>query len=226
GRGLVLALAGAGCHLLLHYNRSSQEAEATAAEARALGVRVELQSADLSEPSESEAVINAAVASLGPAQVLLNSAAIFPGDTLEDVSVEAWNETLRINLTGPVFLTQAFARALPEGLDAAVVNITDWRTARPYPGHFSYTVAKGGLDAFTRAAAVALAPRIRVNAVALGAILPPAGRDSAYLKELARELPLRRIGSVDLIAEAVLHVLRNDFMTGEIMRVDGGAHLV
>jgi NAD(P)-dependent dehydrogenase (short-subunit alcohol dehydrogenase family) len=82
-----------------------------------------------------------------------------------------------VNLTGPVFLTQAFARALPEGVDGAVINVTDWRTLRPYPDHFSYVVAKGGLDTFTRAAAEALAPRIRVNAVALGAILPPSGKD-------------------------------------------------
>ena len=101
----------------------------------------------------------------------------------------------------------------------------DWRTGRPYPDHFSYTVAKGALDTFTRAAAEALAPAIRVNAVALGAILPPPGRDSAYLQELAREIPLRRVGDTPPVVEAVLALLRNDFVTGEILRIAGGAHL-
>ena len=126
---------------------------------------------------------------------------------------------------GPVLLTQAFAAALEEDAHGAVLNVTDVRTMTPYLQHFSYVVAKGGLDTFTRAAAVALAPRIRVNAVALGAILPPPGRDSAYLRELAQEIPLQRVGSPDLAAQAVLFLLRNDFVAGEIIRIHGGAHL-
>ena len=106
-----------------------------------------------------------------------------------------------------------------------MVNVTDWRTARPYRDHFSYTVAKGGLDTFTRAAAEALAPRIRVNAVALGAILPPPGRGSDYLKALAQQIPAGRPGGTDPVVAAVLFLLRNPFVTGEILRVDGGAHL-
>jgi NAD(P)-dependent dehydrogenase (short-subunit alcohol dehydrogenase family) len=144
---------------------------------------------------------------------------------LADVTPEAWQRTLDTNLTGPVFLTQAFAAALPTGTEGVVVNVTDWRTARPYPDHFSYTIAKGGLDTFTEAAAAALAPRIRVNGVALGAILPPPGRDSAYLKELAQAIPLQRVGNADLVADTVLHLVRNDFITGEIVRIHGGAHL-
>jgi len=86
-------------------------------------------------------------------------------------------------------------------------------------------VAKGGLDTFTRAAAESLAPRIRVNAVALGAILPPPGRDSAYLKQLAQEIPVQRVGGTEPVVQAVLALITNDFITGEILRVDGGAHL-
>jgi NAD(P)-dependent dehydrogenase (short-subunit alcohol dehydrogenase family) len=106
-----------------------------------------------------------------------------------------------------------------------VVNVTDWRTARPYRDHFTYTVAKSGLDGLTRAAAEALAPRIRVNGVALGAILPPPGKDSSYLQELAREIPVEHVGGTEPVADAVLFLLRNDFVTGEIVRIDGGAHL-
>ena len=224
GRAVVLALADAGCNLVLHYNSSAEAAESTAAEARAHGAEVRLVGADLSDAGRADEIIGGA-GDLGPVQVLLNSAAMFPSDSLRDVDPEAWDRTMAVNLRAPVFLTQAMARALPDGTDAAVVNVTDWRTARPYPDHFSYTVAKGGIDAFTLAAADALSPRIRVNAVALGAILPPAGKDSTYLKELAQEIPLQRVGGTEPVESAVLFLLRNHFITGEIIRLNGGAHL-
>jgi glucose 1-dehydrogenase len=224
GKAVALALADAGCDLVLHYNRSADAAEVTAAEARALGGEVRLVGGDLGDPSRADEIV-AGAGDLAPVRVLVNSAAVFPTDTLVDVDPDAWNQALAVNLTAPVFLTQAMARALPDGLDAAVVNITDWRTARPYPDHFSYTVAKGGIDTFTAAAAEALAPDIRVNGIALGAILPPAGKDSAYLKELAQEIPLQRVGGTDPVASAVLFLLRNHFVTGEVVRLDGGAHL-
>jgi len=222
GRAIALGLAGAGSNVALHFHSSGAVAASTADEIRALGVKVATIAGDL---GEDPAAVFAACGKLAPVRILVNNAAVFPADRLTDVTATAWERTLAVNLTGPVFLTQAFARALPEGVDGAVVNVTDWRTLRPYPDHFSYVVAKGGLDTFTRAAAEALAPRIRVNAVALGAILPPSGKDSAYLKELAQEIPLRRVGGTDPVVAAVLSLLGNDFVTGEILRVDGGAHL-
>jgi len=224
GKGIAVALAEAGCDLVLHYHSSAGPAEETAAQIEELGRRVVLVGADLSDPASMTAIVEGA-ADLGPVRVLVNSAAMFPGDSLTSLTPEQWQRTLDVNLTGPVFLTQAFAAALPDGLDGAVVNVTDWRAARPYPNHFSYTVAKGAIKTFTEAAAEHLAPRIRVNAVALGAILPPPGKGSAYLKALAKEIPLQRVGSVELVAAAVLHLLGNDFITGETVRIDGGAHL-
>jgi glucose 1-dehydrogenase len=224
GRAIVLELAAAGCDLVLHYGRSREAAESTAAEVKSLGRRVELVGADLSDPGSVEAVIDAA-ATLGPARVLVNSAAIFPKDTITDVTLEAWRRTLDVDLASPVFLTQAFANALHGDLSGAVVNVTDWRTERPYPDHFSYTIAKAAIDAFTEAAAEALAPSIRVNAVALGAMLPPPGEDEEYLRELARDIPLQRVGGTEPVARAVRFLLESDFITGEIIRLDGGAHL-
>ena len=222
GKAIALGLAGSGADVVLHFHTSGDEAVATAAEIRALGVSAALVSGDLAD--DAAAVLDGA-GDLAPVRVLVNSAAVFPSDRFAEVSVEGWQRTLAVNLTAPVFLTQEFARRLPADVDGAVVNVTDWRTARPYPDHFSYTVTKGGLDAFTRAAAEALAPRIRVNAVALGAILPPPGKDSAYLRDLAREIPMRKVGGTDPVVQAVLALLANDFITGEIVRVDGGAHL-
>ncbi|HSG78173.1 MAG TPA: SDR family oxidoreductase [Acidimicrobiia bacterium] len=225
GRAIVLALADAGANIVLHYNSSSHAAEETAAEVVARGVEARLVGADLGDPSNADAVV-AGAGDLAPVQVLVNSAAMFPKDTLLDVTPEQWEAAIGVNLRSPVFLTQAFARALPEDAEGAVVNVTDWRTARPYPDHFAYTIAKGGVDTFTEAAAAALAPRVRVNGVALGAILPPPGESSEYLRELARAIPVRRVGGTEPVADAVLFLLRNHFVTGEIVRIDGGAHLV
>jgi NAD(P)-dependent dehydrogenase (short-subunit alcohol dehydrogenase family) len=224
GRAIALALAEAGCNLVLHYGSGAVEAAATAAEAESLGARVVTAGADLADPAVPARLL-ATAGDLAPVRVLVNSAAIFPDDDLSGITAEQWDRTLAVDLRAPVLLTQAFAAALPDGVEGAVVNVTDWRTARPYRDHFSYTVAKGGLDTFTRAAAEALAPRIRVNAVALGAILPPPGRGSDYLKALAQHIPAERPGGTDPVVAAVLFLLRNPFVTGEILRVDGGAHL-
>jgi len=224
GGAIALGLAEAGCDLVLHYGSSYAEAAQTAAAAEARGVRVVTVSADLADPDAARRVL-AAAGDLAPVRLLVNSAAVFPDDDLAGITPARWDRTLAVNLRAPALFTQAFAAALPEGLEGAVVNITDWRTARPYRDHFSYTVAKGGLDTLTRAAAEALAPRIRVNAVALGAILPPPGKGSDYLKALAREIPAGRPGGTDPVVAAVLFLLRTPFITGEILRVDGGAHL-
>jgi len=225
GRAITLALAAAGVDVFIHYNRSAAPAEATAEEARALGVRASIGSVDLSDPARAPELVAMAAAALDPPTILVNSASGFPEDQLETLDVAAWRRTQDLTLGAPIFLTQAFAHAL-EGDTGAVVNITDVRTLRPYRRHFSYIVAKGGVDTFTRAAALALAPRIRVNAVALGVILPPPGEDAAYADALAAELPMRRAGGTVPVTDAVVFLLRNDFVTGEIVRVDGGAHLV
>lgn len=220
GKGIALALAEAGSDLILHYNTSAGAAEDTAQAARALGVNVELRQADLSDPDSIATLLD------DPADILVNSAAGFPSDSLVDVPLEQWDRTIALNLTAPVFLTQAFARALPDDRSGAVVNVTDWKTERPYTDpRFSYTIAKGAIDTFTRVAASELAPRIRVNAVALGVVLPPADAEEGYAERLASRTPLQRVGGVEVVAEAVLHFIRNDFITGEIQRLDGGAHL-
>lgn len=226
GRAFSLALAEAGADVALHYGRSAEAAQETAAEIEGLGSGVSLHQADLNDPDSWAGLVSEASQALGGLRVLVNSAAGFPKDALESISHEQWDRTLSLNLTAPVFLTQAFAGQVSDDEEGAVVNITDWRMERPYPDHFSYTIAKAGLAAFTEAAAVALAPRVRVNAVALGAILPPPGRDSSYLRELAQDIPLRRTGSPTDVAAAVIHLLTNDFITGQVLRVSGGADLV
>ena len=225
GRALTLALARAGCNLILHYHRSADAAQSTAAEVEALGARVLLRQADLSHLDDAAPLFASLPADFAPVQILVNSAAIFSKDTLEDMTVAGWSQTFRVNVRSPILLTQAFYRALPAEEMGAVVNISDWRTARPYLTHFSYTISKGALDAFTRTAAIQLAPRVRVNGIALGAMLPPADATDAYWQSVQETIPLARSGGVEVVADTLLYLLRNDFITGEIIRLTGGAHL-
>lgn len=225
GRAIALGLAAAGADVFVHYGRSQAAAEETAGAAAALGVRAAIGSMDLADPGRAAEVIGLAEDALGPVSLLVNSASGFPVDTIADVEPDAWQRTLDLTLSAPVFLTQAFAARLPEDLEGAVVNITDVRTANPYRKHFSYVVAKGGVDAFTRAAALGLAPRIRVNAVALGVILPRSEGEDSIERRIAASLPLGRVGGTAPVVDTVVFLMRNDFITGEIVRVDGGGHL-
>ena len=226
GRALTLALAGAAANVYIHYNSSAGPAEEAAADVERLGGRAAIGAADLSSPAVAPDLIDAATAVLGPISILVNSASGFPDDTLETATLDGFRAALDLTLLSPVFLTQAFAAKLPEDLEGAIVNVTDVKTMTPYRKHFSYVIAKGGIDTLTRTAALALGPRIRVNAVALGVILPPPGEDAAYADALAADLPLQRVGGTGPVAAAVVSLIENDFITGEIVRGDGGSHLV
>lgn len=226
GGTISRALADAGANVFIHYNRSSEPASRLRDELAQQGTVAAIGSGDLSKPETARALIEAASAALGPISILINSASGFPSDRFDDVTVERWRSTADLTLGTPLFLTQAFADLLPADQRGAVVNVTDVKTQRPYREHISYLLAKGGIDTLTRAAALSLAPRIRVNAVALGVILPPPGEGDDYASKLAEELPLARVGGAQVVADTVLFLARNDFITGEIVRVDGGAHLV
>ena len=226
GKAIALGLAAAGADVFIHYNSSAGPAEETLGEIEAMGRRGAIGSVNLGDPSAAPELVAMARETLGEVSILVNSASGFATDTIADVTLEGWRRSQDLTLASPVFLTQAFAAALDAESIGAVVNITDVRTLSPYQKHFSYIIAKGGIDTFTRAAALGLAPQIRVNAVALGVILPPPGEDADYVEDLAAQLPLQRVGGTDPVVAAVLHLIRNDFITGEIVRVDGGGHLL
>lgn len=227
GRALTLALAAAGCDVAIHYGQSAEAARRTQAEAAAYGVRAVLVSADLRQSDAVAQLWPAAQTALGPIDILVNSAAIFPeGDSLSQTDAALFDTLISINLRAPFLLTQALAAHLPPGAGGAIINILDARLFRPAPDHFVYRLAKQGLLSLTEMAAQALAPRIRVNGVALGAILPPPGQDMAYLERLAAErIPLRRPGNLTSVTDSVLYLLRQDFLTGVVVRIDGGEFL-
>jgi NAD(P)-dependent dehydrogenase (short-subunit alcohol dehydrogenase family) len=226
GGAISRELARRGASVFIHYNRSSGPAEALREEITAAGGVAAIGSVDLSDPDSAGDLITAAEGVLGPPTILINSASGFPTDTIEDVTVAGFRSAHDLALTTPMMLIQAFARSVPGDLGGAVVNVTDVKTMRPYTKHLSYVLAKGGIDTLTRAVALALAPKIRVNAVALGVILPPSNEDDDYALNLAANLPLQRVGGAQVVADAVAFLCENDFITGEIVRVDGGGHLV
>lgn len=228
GRAFGLALARCGVNILVHYNRSRGPAAETAQAIEAHGVRAVTHRADLSQDAQIETIVPAALEAFGRVDILINNASVFePGDFATTTAAE-WDRNLQINLKAPFLLSQAFAAALPEGRPGKIINMVDWRALRPGADHFAYTISKAGLVALTRSLAVALAPRdIQVNALALGAILPPAGATQEYLDRLTAQIPARRFGGPQDVVNALLYLLEGgDYVTGEVLLIDGGRHLV
>lgn len=170
GKIFALACARSGADVVIHHGHSAEEAEATRAEIMAWGSRVWIVEADLNDPAQAGNLIPLINEST-PLHGLVNSAAIFESLSLETTSLGDWQKHLQINLTAPFLLSQAFARQAPK--DGRIVNILDWRALRPGADHFPYTISKAALAAMTQSLAVALAPKVIVNGLALGAILPP-----------------------------------------------------
>ena len=224
GHSLALAVARAGGDVVLHFWTSRAEAESTRHEIEALGRRVVLLQADLADADQAAGLV-ARAAKDGPLYALVNNAAIFENLTWETTRTEDWERHLRINLTAPFLLSQAFARALPAGEGGRIVNLLDWRALRPGPDHLPYTVSKAALAALTRSLAAALAPRISVNGLALGAVLPPVDREVGD-SPLA-SVPAGRWRPLEEVDQALIFLLDGPApVTGEIIHLDGGRHLV
>jgi NAD(P)-dependent dehydrogenase (short-subunit alcohol dehydrogenase family) len=225
GRALALALAGRGVRIALHYGESRKGAEETAAIIGKMGVEVELVGADLRETAQVAGLMERAVERFGRVDILVNSAAIFGPGELADSTEALWDEHFAINLKAPFFLSQAFALHVGTDRPGVIVNIADWRAVRPGAHNIPYTLTKGGIVTLTKSLALALAPNIRVNAVAPGAILPPPGEDEGYLTRLAEHIPLKRHGGPEEVARALLYLIEAEFVTGQILFVDGGERL-
>lgn len=224
GKAISLALAERGVRIALHYGSSADAAAATVAQIRSSGVDAEAFRADLRDTSTLEGLVEEGRRRFGRIDILVNSAAVFIPGGLEETTEALWEEHFSINLKAPFFLCRAFARqAGTAGGD--IVNITDWRTVRPGAYYLAYTLAKGGMAMLTASLAKALAPSIRVNAIAPGAILPPPGRDEAYLEKVAGNTPLKRHGSPGDVCGALLYLLEAPYVTGQTIYVDGGEHL-
>lgn len=223
GRAIVLGLAELGCRVIVHYNRSREEAEQTVAEAQAHGVEAIAVSANLSDPAAAATQLFRELSEQGMSpDILINNASVFAAGTLTETDEALWDRQQTVNLKAPFFLCREFARQLGNERQGDIINLCDWRGLKTPPGHDAYTLSKAGLVALTNMLAQELAPMIRVNGIAPGAILPPVD-GSIDFEQRAREfIPLKQTGSPDDIVHGVLYLLESDFVTGEMLRISGG----
>lgn len=223
GRAVALELARAGWGVVVHYNRSDAEALAVVTEIGAAGGAAVAVGADLGDAAERGALIGEATAAAGaPLTALVNCAAIFEHDTIDTLSEDALAKHMRVNALTPAMLAREFCEALPEEARGAIVNFLDFKLASPYPDHFSYTLSKYALAGATELLARALAPRVRVNAVAPGYVLAAPGQSDADFQRLKDDVPLERGPTPEDIAGAVRFLIENEAVTGQTIYVDGG----
>ena len=224
GRAIALALGGRGMRVAVHYNRSESLALETLAQVEAQGGEGALFHADLVEPAAPAQLVTEVAARMGALDVLVNSAAGMERTPVGEVSVEQWDRIFALNLRAPFFCAQAAAPML-RARGGAIVNIADLAAFETWPAYVPHGISKAGVVQMTRALARALAPGVRVNAVAPGAVLLPEGWDAAAAERLVDTTPLARIGAAADVAQAVLYLLDADYVTGETIVVDGGRHV-
>lgn len=222
GRGIALALARHGANVVVHFDTSAKEAADLAREIEMVGAKAWTLQADISNLEEAETVVPSAIELAGPLDILINNASVFPKGGLLSFSVEELEANLGINAVAPLLMARHFAA---QDRDGGIVNMLDSRIVDYDREHAAYHLSKRMLFTLTRMMAIEFAPLVRVNAVAPGLILPPPGEDEAFLERLASSNPLNRYGSVEGVADAVLFLLRSDFITGQVIFVDGGRHL-
>lgn len=222
GKAVALALAKRGVHVAIHYHASAEEADMTASQVRAEGVRAWAFSANLEDAEQADTLTSRVVETAGPIDILVNNASIFSESRVTDLSPEVLHQNVTVNALAPLLIARRFAA---QGREGSLVNFLDCRIADYDREHAAYHLSKRMLFTLTRMMAVEFAPAIRVNAVAPGLILPPAGKDESYSQSLAPTNPLGKAGNLGDVVAAVLFLLESGFITGQVIYVDGGRHL-
>lgn len=225
GRAVSLALAREGMCVVVGYGSSEGPARELVEEIRRGGGEAATVGADLSRMEGVRRLADEAERAFGGIDVLVNNASVFPPDPFEATDEEAWDRTLAVNLKAPFFLTQLLAPGMRARGGGAVVNLADLAGLQSWQGYAAHSISKAGLVHLTRVAARALAPEIRVNAIAPGTVLPPEDFPEDEVRKLAERAPLKRNGAPGDVVEALLYLLRADFVTGEVLVVDGGRML-
>lgn len=227
GRVIALELARRGMDVFVHYHRSAEDAGQTAEAIRALGVRADTVSADLADPAAIERLFAALRERFGRIDLLVNSASAFQARDVLEVSAEDWDAVMDVNLRAPFLCSQQAARLMGEtGTGGVIINIADIAGQVPWPRFPHHSVSKAGLIMLTKVLAKALGPAIRVNAVVPGPVLKPEAMTDERWAELGSVLPLARTGLPEHVAQAVIALAENDFISGSVLNVDGGDGLI
>ncbi len=225
GRAIALDLASLGWAVAVHHHAAGADAATVAAEITAAGGRAVALAADFARESEVAALPSRAAAALGPIGLLVNNASVFEPDLVESATRATWDAHLEVNLRAPFVLIQALAAALPHGAGACVINMLDQRVWNLTASFVSYTVSKSALWTLTRSCALALAPRVRVNAIGPGPTLPSARQTTAEFERQCAATPLGHGTTPAEICQAVRFILGAPAMTGQMIALDGGQHL-
>jgi len=224
GKIMALAAARAGADIILLHGHSPQLALQTAEEIKSLGRQCWVHQADLGNSTDVSRFSEEAF-SHGPVFGLVNNASIFPPGGLLETDLSTWQDCLNVNLSAPFILSQAFIQNHIKGEQGRIINLLDWRAIRPGRDHFAYTISKSALASLTQATAIAAAPDISVNALALGAILPPSNEPKN--DNILAQVPLKRWANIHEFEEAFLFLLQGPaYVNGEIINIDGGRHII
>jgi len=223
GREIALALARAGINVAVHFRQSATQAEELRTELASHGVRVWLVEADFTDLAATQRLIPEVLAVTGSLDILVNSASVFLPSTIQDMDFAGLMQHMQINAWAPFVLSREFAHHVGSG---KIINMLDTRIVGDDRSHVAYILSKQIFALLMKMTAIEFAPRITVNGVAPGLILPPAGKDESYMNNLAQTIPLKRHGEPVDIADAVLYLLKSNFVTGQVIFVDGGRHLM
>jgi pteridine reductase len=223
GREIALALGDTGVNIVAHHRNSANNAEELVEVLHERGVEAWSIQADFADLDETEQLLPRALAAAGPLDILVNNASVFQPSTIHDLDFTGLSLHMQVNSWAPLVLSRRFAQNSRAG---KILNILDTRISGSDPAHLGYILSKQVLATLTEVMAREFAPGITVNGIAPGLILPPPGKDQHYLEARAKELPLKRHGGPGDIAEAALYLLSSAFVTGQLIFVDGGQHLI
>lgn len=221
GRSLALTLAHLGYDILLHYNSSEGKARDTQSQVENIGRECLLRQANFKDEVETAQLI-AGFDHEKPIEILVNNASDFRESDIHTEGAGLLDHHFAINFRAPYILTKSFAKTCGKGL---IVNILDTKITGNKTEHLDYLISKKALEAFTYISALQLAPEIRVNGIAPGIILPPEGKPESYIEKLAEDIPLRKVGDLESLSQALSFFIRNTFITGQVIFADGGGHL-
>ncbi len=225
GRAIVEDLAAHGWAVVIHCNFSRTEADDLAAAISDKGGRAAVVTGDFADPATPAKVVGDAVAAHGPLTLLVNNASIFAFDAVGALDRDLWDRQMAINLAAPIFLAEAFARQLPEGVEGNVVNLLDQSIWRPTPANYSYQISKAALATATQSLALALAPNVRVNGIAPGPTLPSVYQTDEGYRRLVESVPLRRAPALTEFGRTIRYIVETGSITGQVIALDGGQHL-